>query len=183
MGYNDSNVTLEDVRIVFRNFAGKKDRFNPEGKRSFSVVLTEEQADRMQADGWNVKRRPPREEGDERFNYIKVAVSYMVRPPRIVLISSRGRTTLDEETCELLDWADVAMVDVILHPYKWDGTFGTGIKAYLYAIYVTIAEDALERKYADIPEIGNSNSKEIGRGQLALEEGFIDGEVISEEFD
>lgn len=184
MGINDNNVLLEDVRLVFKNFAGREEQYNREGDRNFSVVLTDEQADDLQEAGWNVKRKPPREEGEENFNHIPVAVSFKGRPPRLIVIShvpdGKGgweprRTQLDEELCEMLDYADMASVDVMLRPYDWSFSGKTGRKAYLHSIYATLNQDALERKYAHIPE---SNP------QLALEKGesddFLDGEVISD---
>lgn len=154
MGVNDSNVTLEDVRIVFRNFEGKEGAYNREGDRNFSVVLSDELADDFEANGWNVKRRPPREDGDENFNHLPITVSFKGRPPRLVMISSRGRTQLDEDTCELLDYADIKTVDLIVRPYDWAVNGKTGRKAYLHALYLTVNEDELELKYADVPEAG-----------------------------
>lgn len=186
VGINDNNVLLEDVRLVFKNFAGKEQQYNREGDRNFHVVLTDEMADQLQDAGWNVKRKPPREEGDENFNHIAVAVSFKGRPPRMIVISyvpdGKGgweprRTQLDEEACEMLDYADMATVDVMLRPNDWNVNGKTGRKAYLQSIYVTLNQDALERKYAHIPET---------KPQLALESGtsgdddFIDGEVISD---
>lgn len=154
MGVNDNNVTLEDARIVFRNFEGREGQYNREGDRNFSVVLDDKQADEMEKAGWNVKRKPPREEGDDNFNHLPVTVSFKGRPPRVIMISSRGRTTLDEDTCEMLDYADMKTVDLIVRPYQWAVNGKTGTKAYLHAIYVTINEDELELKYADVREVG-----------------------------
>jgi hypothetical protein len=178
-GVNDKNITLEDARIVFRNFSGKEGQYNREGDRNFSVVLDDEMADDLEKDGWNVKRKPPREEGDENFNHLSVTVSFKGRPPRLVLISYGGgetprRTTLDEETCDILDWADMKTVDMIIRPYEWAVNGKTGTKAYLHAIYVTINEDLLERKYAGVPEIASRSH------QLTLTENVLDVEVISD---
>lgn len=187
-GVNDKNIVLENVRLVFKNFAGKETKYNTEGNRNFSVVLDEDLADKLEADNWNVKRKPPRDEGDENFNHLSVAVSFKGRPPRLVLIThvpdgnggwAPRRTQLDEEDCVLLDWADMASVDCILRPYDWSFSGKTGRKAYLHAIYVTLDQDALEQKYAYVPEIEAPKT-------LAIEEGYIDAEVISdteEDFD
>ena len=144
------NRTLEDVRIIFRNFSGKGDAFNKEGDRNFNIILDEATAEAMRADGWNVKTKDPREEGDDPLHLLKVDVSYKARPPRVVMITSRGRTNLDESGVGALDWVNIKNVDLILNPYAWSVNGKSGIKAYLSSIYVTIEEDALEQKYSGI---------------------------------
>lgn len=152
MPANDNTVIMEGVRIVFRNFAGKEGQYNREGDRNFAVLLDDTVANSMAEDGWNIKwLRPREEEADESPQaYLQVSVSYKGRPPRIVLITSRGRTNLDENQVEMLDWADIKNVDLIVRPYEWTVNQKTGIKAYLQSIYVTIEEDPLEMKYAEL---------------------------------
>jgi hypothetical protein len=152
MPQQDNTVLMEGVRIIFRNFAGKEGQYNREGDRNFAVLLDENVATAMAEDNWNVKWLRPRseEEGEEPQAYLPVSVNFKGRPPRIVLITSRGRTTLDEDSIEMLDWADILNVDLIVRPYEWTVNGKTGIKAYLQSIYVTIEEDALELKYSEI---------------------------------
>lgn len=147
-----NNITMEGVRIVFRNFSGKEGQYNREGDRNFSVLIDADLASRMRRDGWNVKQLKPREEGDLPQDYVPVAVSYKGRPPRIVMITSRGRTNLGEEEISILDWVEIKNVDLIVQPYEWVVNGKTGVKAYLQAIYVTIQEDPLELKYADVQD-------------------------------
>lgn len=150
------NVTIEDARITFRNFSGKPGQYNKEGDRNFAVLIDDKTANRMSQDGWTVKVLQPREEGDEPQPFVKVTVKYRnmkgepVKPPRVVMITSRGKTDLDEDTVGALDWADIKHVDMILRPFQWDVNGNQGINAYLQSIYVTIEEDELELKYADI---------------------------------
>jgi hypothetical protein len=174
-------VLLEDTRIVFRNFAGKEGQYNREGDRNFAVVLDPETADEMQKDGWNVRRKPPKEEGDDEFIYLQVAVSFKGRPPRMAIITSRNRTILDEDTCELLDWAEIENVDVKLRPYEWRVNGKTGVKAYLKTIYVKIREDELDLKYEHLPLAGGTQRPELMPART--EDDFIDGEVVSEMYD
>lgn len=35
----DNTILLEDVRIIFRNFAGREGMYNREGDRNFAVLL------------------------------------------------------------------------------------------------------------------------------------------------
>jgi hypothetical protein len=140
---------VEGARLIFRNFAGKEDKYNSAGERNFCVVVDQETADQMAADGWNVRTLEAREEGDDVTFYIPVKVSYKNRPPRVVMITSTGRTPLDEASIEVLDYADMRNVDLIARAYEWGPINGkTGIKAYLQSMFVTLEEDALERKYA-----------------------------------
>lgn len=153
MAAQDGTVVMEGVRIIFRNFSGKEGQYNREGDRNFAVLLDDVTANAMAEDGWNVKWLKPREdaeEGDPDQPYLQVTVNFKGRPPRIVMITSRGRTNLDESSIEMLDWADIQNVDLIVRPYEWNVNGKTGIKAYLQSIYVTIEEDELEKKYSDL---------------------------------
>ena len=145
---------LEGRRIFFRNFAGEEGRYNNAGQRNFVVFLNEDEAEAMMADGWNVKWLEPKEEGDLSQPILKVKVKFggKGQPPRVVLITSRGRTNLDESMVSLLDWADIENVDMIIRPYEYDVNGKQGVSAYLKSIYVTIREDALELKYRDVPD-------------------------------
>ena len=64
------------------------------------------------------------------------------------MITSSARTPLDEDSVEVLDWADIRTADLIARAYTWEVNGKTGIKAYLQSLFVTIEEDALERKYS-----------------------------------
>lgn len=168
-----ASATLEDVRIAFRNFSGKEGKYNRAGDRNFCVMLPDEVAAQMAADGWNVRYLKPKEADENPQGYIQVAVSYKGRPPRVVIITGRGKTTLDEEMVDVLDWAEIIKTDVIIRPYEWVVNGKSGIKAYLQSIYVTIEEDDLERKYGDVPDSaatavideGSSEPDEEGRWQ------------------
>lgn len=154
MPVNDNTVLMEGVRIIFRNFAGKEGQYNREGDRNFAVLLDEKVAAAMGEDGWNVKWLKPRseEEDDGPQAYLPISVNFKGRPPRIVLITSRGRTNLDEGQVETLDWVDIINVDLIVRPYEWTVNGKSGVKAYLQSIYVTIDEDPLELKYSELDQ-------------------------------
>ena len=149
---NKDNVVLEDVRLIFRNFSGKEGKFNSAGDRNFGVLIDTKLARKMENDGWNIKWLQPRDEGEEEQAFLRVSVSYKVRPPRVVLITSNGRNPLKESQIEMLDWADILSVDLVINPYRWEVGEGSGIKAYLKSLFVTIDEDPLERKYAAVDD-------------------------------
>lgn len=141
-------LTIEDCELTWRNFEGREGPFNDKGERNFSVVLTPAMAEQFAKDGLNVKVKDPREEGDDPKYTLPVKVSYKIRPPRAVMITSTARTDLHEDTIEVLDFADIAMVDLIVNLSDWEYAGKTGIKCYLKTIFVTVNEDDLERKYA-----------------------------------
>lgn len=156
----ENTVTMESVRIIFRNFAGKEGQYNREGDRNFAVILDEDTANAMAEDGWNVKRLNPREEdledNPEGTPYLGVTVSYKGRPPRVVLIADGVRTNLDENTISIVDQVDIENVDLIVNPYNWVVNGKSGVKAYLQSMYITLRQDELDRKYADLPMQGQS---------------------------
>lgn len=149
MSYDDKNVTMQGVRLIFRNFRGEAGQFNAAGNRNFSVLLDPKTAKAMLRDGWNIKELRVREEGDEPEYALKVTCKYGKVPPRVVMLTSRGRTDLTEETISVLDHAVIIDADLIVRPYEWDVQGKQGISAYLQSLYVTIQEDELELKYAE----------------------------------
>ena len=142
------NVTIEGARIIFRNFRGEASQFNRAGDRNFCVVLDPETAEALKADGWNVKYKEPREEGDDPLIYLKVKVAFGNYPPIIKQITSGGATKLDADTVMVLDTAAIENVDLIISPYEYEVRGKSGVAAYLKKMYVTIAEDDLDKKYA-----------------------------------
>lgn len=149
-----ATVTIENARLIYRNFTGRAARFNREGDRNVCVCLDDDVAEAMAADGWNVKRLKARDEdGLPEQAYIQVAVKYTYRPPRIILLTSRGRTHLDEDHVDMLDYADIENVDLIIKASEYNVNGNQGVKAYLQSMYVQIREDELERKYADIDDL------------------------------
>lgn len=180
---NDGTLIMEDARIVFRNFSGAEGMYNREGDRNFCVLLEDDLAADMLRDGWNVKRLKPRDGEEQGTAYIQVSVGFKGRPPRMVMITSKGRVELGEEECILLDWADIDKVDLIIRPYHWNVNGRTGVKAYLKSIFVVIHEDYLELKYADVPvaELESAKPIQIEAGDgLEGDEEILDAELVED---
>jgi len=151
------NVTIEHARIGFRNFGGKAGKFNAEGVRNFCIFLDYDIAKKMEAEGWNISWLTPKDDQEDLQPIIRVAVRFDNYPPKIVLMSGNGKSILDEESCKILDWAELINVDVTLNPSEWTMYEKTprekhGVKVYLKSLWATIAEDPLEQKYRDAPD-------------------------------
>ena len=150
------NLEIENARIGFRNFAGEARQYNNAGRRNFSVFLPVDDAQKLLSDGWNVKFLKPRDEEDDPQAHIPVEVSFRNFPPKILMITKSGRrkktTELNEDSVNVLDWAEIESVDVILRPYEWAVNGKEGVKAYLKTMYITIVEDQFAAKYEDVQE-------------------------------
>lgn len=152
---NGTTITVEDAVLLFRNFKGAVSEMNDKGKRNFSIRLDDDFAKVLTKDGWNVKQwiRNRGTDEEEIVYHLPVEVGWKARPPRIVLITSGGKTQLDEETVDQLDYVDVMKADLIVRARHWndlkDGN-KTKVKAWLSSIYVTAREDELELKYSDV---------------------------------
>lgn len=148
------DVTLQNAQIIYKNFEGREE-FNQVGNRSFHVLLDAATADALERQGYNVKRKPPLEEGGEEFIHMKIKVNFKGRPPTVALISrSKGtRNTLTEDTVELADHADFEKIDMTISPYDWKLKSGqTGRTAYLQSFYGVLYENPLDQLYAQYIE-------------------------------
>lgn len=152
-----SNISIEGAKLIFKNFQGKRTDFNDEGNRNFGVLLDDDLADRLKEDGWNVKYLQPRKDDPDGHEqpWLSVKVKFNPYPPIVILINSRGKKKLDEDTIDQLDWSIIKNCDLIIRPYNYPAIKGrpAGVSAYLKAIYVTISEDEFAEKYADIPDL------------------------------
>ena len=136
----NENLVIENARLLFRNFSGRESKYNRAGQRNFCVYIEDAaDAQKLIDDGWNVRVRPPREDGEEPRYYIQVAVSFENIPPTVYM--------------DTLDFAEIRNVDLTIRPYNWVIQEGTkneksGVKAYLRSLYVVIEEDEFAEKYA-----------------------------------
>jgi hypothetical protein len=118
--------------IRFRNFSGKAGKYNVEGDRNFCLLIDPETADELQREGFNVRFLNPRDDSEDPVPYISVKVAYgKGRPPKIVMITKKGKTELDEDSVGLLDWVEINVAHIAINPYEWVHGGNSGTKAYL----------------------------------------------------
>ena len=143
-------LQIDDARIIYRNFSGAPSKFNREGDRNFAVVIDDEDiCDALVNDGWNVKIKPPREEGDNPFMFLPIKIKFNDRGPRVYLKTGRNVNKLDEETVSILDNVDILSVDLDVRPYDWEVNGKEGRTAYLQALHVVQDIDRFEAMYAE----------------------------------
>lgn len=145
---------ISDAKITYRNFSGKATPYRPAGQRTFAVIIpNEEIAQDMTEKGWNVRMRPPHDEGDIPEWYIEVKVSFDIVPPKIYMVTKNRKQLLTEDLVGELDSVDIDYCDIELNPYHWGPINGkSGIKAYLKTMYVNVIEDSFADKYKFIGE-------------------------------
>jgi hypothetical protein len=152
---DDGKYLVDQARITFRNFSGAPSQYNAQGVRNFHLILTPEMAEVLANDGFNVKTRPPREEGADPFHHLKINVKTDSNiPPKLFVVTSKGRRQLTEDMLDMLDWADFSNIDLIFSRYRREWPDGrVTVTAYLQTFFGTIREDELELRYSDIPEV------------------------------
>ena len=120
--WEDKNLVIENAVICFdTNFAGEPTSINPSGgKRVFTVALSEEVADDLIEGGWNIKKRPPYEEGDDVLCTTEIVVAADSKyPPSIYICNPDNNklTRIPVESFGELDRMRFDNVDLIIHPY------------------------------------------------------------------
>lgn len=174
MAENNSRgiLRLSGVRMIIKNFSGKKTDFNAEGDRNFGVVIDPELAEKLAADGIKVRTLRPRPDDPDgvETKWLKVKVNYNFRQePNVNLIKADPddpddrnkmvRIHLNEDTINQLDWlpaSQILNVEMSIRFSRYPERPGrpAGISNYLDALYVTVMDDPLERKYGNIREAG-----------------------------
>lgn len=149
------DLELEDAQIkwAFSYFDGRAGTFNDEGDHNFQVILPEEKARELMAQGWNIREMEGYEEGDPPEFLLKVKISYRFEPPKIYLIKNR-RKIRAENPRDLADIKRVTteQIDVIIQPSPWVHGQNSGYTAYAKEIYATVKESRFAERYADYEE-------------------------------
>lgn len=149
---------MENARLIFRNFEGREEKYNRKGDRNFGLIIEDtEVAQQLAEDGWNIKELTPKNNDDyddtpEVIYWLPVTVRFDNVPPKVMLVTRRKKTRLNEENINTVDYANIAKVDLTVTPYDWEVNSKSGTKAYLQTMYVTINEDEFADKYADLEE-------------------------------
>ncbi len=176
----NGNLNVENAAMIYKNFTGKPTRVNPAGgKRTFSLILSSEFAERLNEMGWNVKVKEVRdqlEEGettrtvswndyvnmyrndfDHALIYTEIVVNENSEyPPKIYKVSEfNGEKTmalLPAEQWYRLDESELMGVDISIHPYTHGRSLANpdAKKGYLKTMYAqAVPVNEFGGKYAD----------------------------------
>lgn len=146
---NIDNLKIENAKIMFRNFSGKASQYNREGSRNFCIRISDPETAQSLTDiGWNIRMLAPRDKEEAPTYYLPVSISFDNYPANIVLHKGAVATKLVDDMVNMLDFAEIKNVDIIVRPYQWEVRGEKGIKAYVKTMHITLEEDPFEYKYA-----------------------------------
>lgn len=141
-------LQIDNAHIIFRNFSGEASKFNREGDRNFALrIFDQDIADKLLDLGWNVKIKPPREEGEDPFMYLPVKIKFNDYGPKVYLKSGSNRVILDEESISCLDNIEIENADLDIRPYDWDVNGKQGRTAYLQGGLITQKVDRFSEDF------------------------------------
>ena len=148
-------ITIEDTKLILKNFAGKADKYNAEGRRSFGVLISPETAADFEEIGIPVKYLQPRHDEDEPIPWVKVKVNMeRENPPKIYegkfvnnKISIDEDHPLTKDSISMLDYSDLDYVSVQLSIYDWEWGGKSGKALYLQNMVYVLDEDDFLSKY------------------------------------
>lgn len=149
-------ITIRDANITKTNFAGRADDrgFDQEGKRYILVRLDPDDADRLRADGWPVKRTKERPERPdyEPYDFLKIKINFngfyyqgLRKSSRVYMVTKNNNTLLEADDAYKLDenYIEKADIKVDLVYYKtydqWSVVLESG--------FFTIEPDDLYEEY------------------------------------
>lgn len=156
-------VEIDNAEFLWSNFSGRGTDFNREGDRNFNLRIRDEEiANALIEEGFNVKIRPPRTEGEEALMYLKVNVKFHPQGselerlnPVVYLLTPTfnggrpKRNMLNEDTICCLDHIDIRNIELDISGSNWKVQGRTGRSAYLKKLYVTQEVDRFEARYAE----------------------------------
>ncbi len=99
--YDDEtgHYIVRNSRILYQNFAGEAQDYNPAGKRNFRLAVPDDLADELRAQGLAVRTRPPRDENDDPLNLVKISV-YSDAEIRFLSGRAMSAVTIDNKNAE-----------------------------------------------------------------------------------
>jgi hypothetical protein len=146
----DIEIENAQIKWTFSHFDGREDTFNAEGDHNYTVIIPEDVAQKLLADGWNIRTMAGHEEGDPDEHLLKVKISFKYEGPKLFLIKGNRKFRIEDkrdlkdirrDTCE--------RIDLIIQPSRWVHGKDSGISAYTKELYATVRQNRFDEMYAD----------------------------------
>ncbi len=150
---DDLEIANANVKWGFSHFDGRADTFNDEGDHNFTLILSEEQAQELMNEGWNIRTMDGREDGDPPEYLLKVKISYRFEAPKIYIIKGTRKFRADETDLADIKRSTCDQLDVIITPSRWVHGRESGVTAYVKEMYAKIRESRFSAAYADYEEV------------------------------
>ena len=141
--------------IKFRHCDGVKSPTNKYGSRSFSIELSDEQAEQLMNLGWRIKLGKEREDGSRYPALINIVINYESdywRPKNVTRYSTHGQTELTVDTVKDINSDEIETAYIMVRPKTYrvadggDGLMG----ARLVTMRYKLEEDPFADVFADI---------------------------------
>lgn len=144
-------VGIDDCEIIFKNFAGNKTQYNRNGKREFALKITDPaDAEALIKDGWNVRIKDPRVEGENPRMHLPINVNFNDRGPNIWLNTGIARRKMKEDEVHRLDFINILSVNMDIAPHRYQKDDGScGKTAYLRGMEIFQDVDRFDEAYAE----------------------------------
>ena len=147
-------ITIENTKLILRNFAGKSDQYTPEGRRSFGVLIEQDMANELEEEGIPVRYLKPRHDEDVPIPWVKVKVNLDRENPPKIFTAKRDKdgtiidkTLLNAATVSILDYADIEEAGMQLSVYKWSMGGKVGKTLYLQTLVCFLDENDFMSRY------------------------------------
>ena len=167
----NGDLEVKNAVIIWKNFSGRPTKYVPAGgKRTFTLVLTQEMADVLRDRGWNVRVRPAKEEGDADLYYTEISVRYNTDKPQynpsVYFLSEvngeKYKQLIPEEAIGQADDERFAKVDLLIHAYAHGvETAKSKVKGYLRSMFATVEVDSFELEYSDYRTVGETSGEAV----------------------
>jgi len=152
---NTGRYVLHGARILFPNFAGDEQDYNPAGKRNFRLQLPEDLAMELKDRGAYVRIRPVQNEGDEDQRLIKIGV---YQDADIRLLSGKAMTSVPIDNLDMVDrefrkgHIMNGKIDLEFHMSKNTKVNNSSPYARVDTMIIPIRKSRLLEEYSDIED-------------------------------
>ncbi len=148
----DGTLVFEDAQMIFRDFSGRESKYNRDRKRSFAIVIDDEQvADDLIQLGWNVKELKRRDEDEPMRWRLSVRLDMTkARPPKVMRVTRHSQVQLStNEEIETLDGDDILDISAVVRPYRYEDrdTGEMRNSAWLKELWVRVDDNIFADKY------------------------------------